>query len=319
LQKEEEAGDYVHHSRVKALLSGRKYISLNANAMLEQDIDFADGQTRYLCILPIMAADRLQGYVIMEGDNETGPLVRGDAALLFISDTISYMLTKRDAGEDFVPQPAAGEEEKDESPLLKTARAIEGLDVDKGIFLTGGVEEQYGDLLRISAKVFDGGIRKMRSLYQADLPAFAIEVHGMKGALYAIGADGLGDRAKDLEFAAKAGDAVHCAEAYPAFEEEFAALAVQLGAIVKQRETAFRGAGNKQELVTALGEAFEASQLFNSAQAGKVINSLLEYSWEDDGITETLDSIADALENMDHDEAEKLISGLLKSLGVDGV
>jgi hypothetical protein len=283
-----------------------------------------------------MAADSLQGYIILEGDSETGPLVHNDAALLFISETISYMLTKRTGGEDFAlrsgppaengPAPkeepralsqaeTAGLKPEPESPLLKTARAIEGLDVDKGVFLTGGAEEQYGDLLRISAKVFTGGIQKMRPLYQADLPAFAIEVHGMKGALYAIGADSLGNKAKDLEFAAKAGNAVLCAEAYPAFEEELAVFAGQLGAIVKRRETAFRGAGSTQDLVISLGEALEASRLFNSAQAGKIIASLLEYSWAGERLTETLESISDALETIEYDEAERLISALLNRTG----
>jgi HPt (histidine-containing phosphotransfer) domain-containing protein len=300
----------------------------------------------------------------MEGDRETGPLLHNDSSLLFISETVSYILTKREAGESAAgnqpetrpPRPGAqsepgssgrtlpeGEEPfeppgtafpaaeaapftEEEPPVLEAVRAIEGLDVDRGLFLIGGSEEQYQDLLRISAKVFTDGAAKMRTLHREDLPAFAIEVHGMKGALYAIGADSLGDKAKELEFAAKAGDAAKCIEAYPAFEERFADLAQKLGAVVK-RKTASLGAGSMPELIAALHSALEATRMFNSSQAGKVIAPLLDYSWEEietdppiaesgsPSILESLEKIADYLENIDYDEAEALISRLLKSLG----
>jgi HAMP domain-containing protein/HPt (histidine-containing phosphotransfer) domain-containing protein len=331
LQKAESADEFLYHSQVETLLAGRKYVSLNADAMLAQKIGFVDERTLSLCLLPFMATGNLRGYIIMEGDIESGPLIHNDAALLFISETVSYMLTKREAGERFAPRPEAPHETpvpvRTPSPetgdpekglaFLEIARAIEGLNVERGIFLAGGVEEQYGDLLRISAKVFTDGINKMRPLCNGDLPGFAIEVHGMKGALYAIGADSLGDLAKELELAAKDGNAARCAETYPSFEEKLALFAGQLGAITKRRQTASLGPGDKQDLVKSLKEALEASRLFNSSQAGKIIGSLLDFQWEagSPGVASGLEAIADSLENINYDEAEKLISALLESLG----
>jgi hypothetical protein len=336
--------NFAFHRQVTALLAKRKYISLNFNAMREQKIDFAGEDVRFLCVLPFTAAGKLRAYVIMEGDSE--PLVHGDRALLFISQTVSYVLTRREAGGKQYADPESGAELKEsgesgesgetgevagmtavgemaeagESPALREARAIEGLDVDKGLFHSGGSAEQYGDLLRISARSFAGKIEKMRSLYREDLPAFAIEIHGIKGALYAIGAAALGDEAKDLEFAAKGEDkaaaASRCAQDYPVFEEKLRAFTDRLAAIPRQRERQVRGPGDIPALIAALNEALEASRLFDSDKATEIVNSFLEYSWDESRpeIAGNLEKIADALECMDYDAAEQAMGLLLEAL-----
>jgi HPt (histidine-containing phosphotransfer) domain-containing protein len=207
-----------------------------------------------------------------------------------------------------------------ESPALRAARAIEGLDVDKGLFHSGGSAEQYGDLLRISARSFAEKIEKMRSLYREDLPVFAIEIHGIKGALYAIGAAALGDQARALEFAAKGEDeaaaAFRCAQNYPVFEEKFRAFTDRLAAIPRQRERQVRGPGDIPALIAALNEALEASRLFDSGKALEIVNSFLEYSWDESWpeIAGNLEKIADALECMDYDAAEQSMGLLLEAL-----
>ncbi|MDR2747329.1 MAG: HAMP domain-containing protein, partial [Treponema sp.] len=338
--RRETAENFAFHRQVMALLAKRKYISLNFNAMREQKIDFTGEDAQSLCVLPFQAAGKLQAYVIMEGDSGTGPLVHSDGALLFISRTVSYVLAQRETGESGAESMESGEEAEtviveemmeageemaaveetaeagEESPVLKEARTIEGLDVDKGLFHSGGVPEQYGDLLRISARSFEGKIEKMRSLYLDDLPAFGIEVHGIKGALYAIGAAALGDEAKALEFAAKAGELSQCAQAYPVFETKLAAFTGQLAAISRRQRKPVRGPGGIPALIAALKEALEASRLFDADTAAGLIHSLLEYSWDEapPEIAENLEKIADALECMDYDAAEQSIGLLLESL-----
>jgi HPt (histidine-containing phosphotransfer) domain-containing protein len=357
---------FIYHEQVKALLTGKKYLCMNINDIKKQKISFTGEDTVYLCLLPFLAGEKLRAYLIMEGNRESGPLVHSDADLLFLSETISYILSQREAGEgraslplteaalpgDITRAPEATspgvvpgdtpvpeavspgaappqdtrEDAEGGSPVLKAARAIEGLDVDRGLFLSGGVEEQYADLLRISVKAFDDRIKKMRSLYVDNLPDFAIEIHGIKGALYAIGAGSLGDEAKELEFAAKAENAAFCAEAYPLFEEKFAAFNRLLAAAVKRRAIPSLGPGSVPRLIVSLGEALEASRQYNLDQAGKIISSLRSYSWEarsgeagDKPIAEYLEQIADNLEYMEYEEAERLISLLLKSLETAGI
>jgi HAMP domain-containing protein len=346
-----EGEEFAYHRQVKYALAGRKYVSLNASTLREQNINFAGDQVLSLYILPFFTADELRGYIIMEGDSETGPLIHNDAIPLFLSETLSFMLDLRAGPQGpspLVPEPripvpqiplsqAAGTAPLavapmadepaapaggGESPVIGAARIIPGLDVDQGLFHAGGGEEQYADLLRISAKSFAGKTRTMRALYRTDLPAFAIEIHGMKGALYAIGAHTLGDQAKELEFAAKAGDAEGCLRGYPVFEEHLDAFTARLGAITMRRKIPSRGPGSIPVLIATLTEALEASRLFDSFKAGELIASLLGYSWEPGDETEeapeypprtarVLEHIADALESMDYDGAERDMGMLL--------
>jgi HPt (histidine-containing phosphotransfer) domain-containing protein/HAMP domain-containing protein len=330
-------GVFIHHEQAKALLAGRKYICLNANAIKRQKVGFTGEKTTSLCLLPFLAGEKLRAYAIMEGDRESGPLVHSDTDLLFLSETISCILTRREAGEGRdsspVPEAAPGdssppapqdgpENAGEESPALKAARTIEGLDADKGLFLSGGVEEQYADLLRISVRAFDERTEKMQSLYTGNLHAFAIEIHGIKGALYAIGADGLGDEAKELEFAAKEQNAAFCVNAYPVFREKLNAFTRLLEAAVKRPEIPSPGPGSVPKLIAALREALAASRQYNADLAGRIIASMRAYSWEagsgeagEKPAAESLEQIAGSLEYMEYEEAEKLMLLLLKSLG----
>lgn len=334
--KKEGTEYFTFHRRIVALLSGRKYISMNLNAIRGQNINFLGERTRCFCVLPFHASGMVAAYVIMEGDSEMGHLIHDDTALLFISQTVSYMLDQREAArnrepvmepqtelteslgtdEPAEPQVGAGEDSGGESPVLQAARSIEGLDVDDGLLHIGGSAEQYGDLLRISARSFEEMMEKMRSLYHTDLSAFGIEVHGIKGALYAIGAAGLGDEAKALEFAAKSGDADQCRQGYPVFEEKLAAFTSRLAAVSRRREAPARGPGDISALTASLKESLEASRIFDSDKAGGIIGSLLEYSWDDSraDITGELEKISNALESMDYDEAEQIMNSLLGSL-----
>ncbi|MDR2785086.1 MAG: HAMP domain-containing protein, partial [Treponema sp.] len=272
-----EGRTFMYHEQVKAMLAGKKYLCLNIHGIKKQKIGFTGENTVSLCLLPFLAGEELRAYVIMEGDRESGPLIHSDAVLLFLSETISYVLTWREAGDGRASLPAPGaappetvprnaprpetappgaappqnrqEDAEWESLVLKAARAIEVLDVDKGLFLSGGVEKQYANLLRISVKAFDERLKKMQSLYTNNLPDFAIEIHGIKGALYAIGADSLGDDAKELEFAAKAENAAFCAKTYPVFGEKFDTFIRLLAAIVKRREIPSLGPGSIPKLI----------------------------------------------------------------------
>jgi HAMP domain-containing protein len=352
-------GDFKYHRQVRDLLQGKKYLTLNTAGMAEYKIEFAGDSTLFLCILPVLVNEELRGYIILEGDDATVPLIQNDYVLLFLSETLSYMLAKKEAelqaarnldalrsqealrdpdgaldsdtayGKDALPaaaSPQAGdnvpvpvikeEVSSDSVPFPEIVRTITELDVDRGLSLIGGSVDQYEDLLRISAKVFSDGARKMHGLYQRDLPAFAIDVHGIKGALYSIGAVDLGDRARDLEAAAHEGNGAYCTAAYPGFEERLGILARKLAAVTEHQKGPTLGPGREKDLTAALAEALEFARLFDSGRAVKRIAPLLEYSWEGEGhpVPRALKKIVDALEGINYDEADRLILLLLKDI-----
>jgi HAMP domain-containing protein/HPt (histidine-containing phosphotransfer) domain-containing protein len=328
---ENDAVAFEYHNQAAALLAGRKYLYLNAAAITEQQVLFTAEDTTSLCILPVRTGEILRGYFLLEGNKTTDPLVHYDDALIFISGTISYILTQKEgvsfmaepAGiparpelqEDYPPVPSEPEaaEPPVELPVVQAARSVEGLDVDRGLSLIGGMEDQYGELLRISVKVFTEGIRKMRSQYISDLPGFAIEVHGMKSALYNIGANELGDAAKKLEFAAKGGDAGFCREEYPAFEERLAALTGSLTAVTRSG-IGEGGMGSIPELTAALEKVLEACRKYDAILAGRIVAPFTGFTWESEIICAEVKAVAEALENIDYDEAEVLINVLLEKI-----
>jgi HAMP domain-containing protein/HPt (histidine-containing phosphotransfer) domain-containing protein len=333
---ENNAVVFENHNQVVSLLAGRKYLYLNAAGITEQEIFFTSEESTSLCILPVRTSEILRGYFLIEGNKTTGPIIHNDDALIFISDTISYILTRKEAHPALVdrrfsepPEQSENETETEtglagknepepDEPavklsLLEAARNVKGLDVDRGLSLIGDMEDQYGELLRISAKVFSEGIRKMQSQYAADLPGFAIEVHGMKSALYNIGATELGDAAKKLEFAAKGGDAALCREEYPVFEERLDALTRELAAVTRV-EPGEAGEGSPEELGAALEKILEACRNYDAIQAEKIIAPFTALTWEPENIGADVDAVAEAVENIDYDEAEVRIAALQKKL-----
>jgi HPt (histidine-containing phosphotransfer) domain-containing protein/HAMP domain-containing protein len=336
---DDESGAVVfdHHNQIASLLMGRKYIYLNAYGISEEEISFISEDTMSLCIIPLKIGEFLRGYFIIEGNEASGAFVHSDDALMFISDTLSYIFMQKENAQilrdaplvEFVPSPLELRDDNylrpDNPPeepepdaaepsleLIKAAKNIPGLDVDRGLSYIGGLEDQYGELLRISAKVFAEGCQKLRGQWDADLPGFAIGVHGMKGALYNIGATELGDAAKELELAAKGGDAAFCQEAYPAFEDRLSALAQELFRVT-QEETGEGEAGSIPELKEALEKALEACRDFDAILAGKTVAPFKRQSWEFDLGTD-VNAVAEALANIDYDEAELLIISLLKKI-----
>ncbi|MCL2320412.1 MAG: ATP-binding protein, partial [Treponema sp.] len=96
---------------------------------------------------------------------------------------------------------------KSEAPVSNDADAgkaiaIDGLDVDRGILLSGGEIGEYAETL---ALFYQDGIEKLDqlsgSLESGDLQLYTIYVHGLKSAAANIGAGELSEAAKALEYA----------------------------------------------------------------------------------------------------------------------
>jgi HAMP domain-containing protein/HPt (histidine-containing phosphotransfer) domain-containing protein len=331
-----EAGtsEFFCHNQVVKLLQDKKHLTMNYGALKAMQLPFVDFNTRSLCILPLRMNDVLRGYIIMEG-NEPDSFIHDDTTLLFLGDALSYILGCRIDWDQKTlekkepvfalastkkPEPAASLYEPGKIPseeataFLEKARDIRNLDVDKGILLIGGIKENYTELLRITIKVIAEGMLKMRRFYMDDLPAFAIEVHGMKGALYSIGAEALGDEARQLEFAAKSDDAVYCQKNYPAFEEKLRVLSRNLAALFPRQERSSQK-GSVAELVEVLAKAREACGNFDAANATALLAPLIHLKWDIPETGELLEAIGKDLENIEYDGAEEKITRLLDKIG----
>jgi CheY-like chemotaxis protein len=87
--------------------------------------------------------------------------------------------------------------------LLRSIR-VEGLDVEKGLERFGGNGKFYTDSLRSYMVHTPPLLAAMRTI--GELKDYAITVHGIKGSSYGISAEAIGQKAEQLEHAAKAGN-----------------------------------------------------------------------------------------------------------------
>ncbi|MDR0654785.1 MAG: HAMP domain-containing protein [Treponema sp.] len=338
--------EFPYHWQVISFIKDKKYVNFNAYSLKEAGLIFTSRYSFFLCIVPLFAGEELMAYVIMESGKERGPFINDDTSLTFIQDIVSYAFLRRSSisasredpnesrlsasvkkvdiasvkvqdSEDLLPE----EEMMDRKPdPLQAARAIEGLDVDRGLNLLAGSAEQYFELIKFSAPVFRNSIERMDSfLGNDDLPAFAIEVHGAKGALNNIGASGLGEEALRLEKESKAGNGEFCKINYPAFRKRLEALVESLVSLgiktgsSNTAETDAAGAGVlAEELSGALKKAAGACESYDAFKAQEYLVPYVHNAGLDEETGKKLAFICEKLNNVDYDEALTAIRELLE-------
>ena len=322
-ERDQGGSHFFAHSHVVKLLEGKKHLTMNGGTLEAAQLSFLNYSTRSLCILPLRMEEVLRGYIIMEG-KKPETLVHDDTTLLFLGDALSYLLsfrvdwereiTKTSKQPDTVSAEQTDGEEfitEDDNTFLEKVKKIQNLDAEKGILLIGGEKKKYTELLKITIKVVSDEILKMRSFYTKNLAAFGIEVHGIKAALYTIGAEALGDEARQLEFAAKSNDAVYCKENYPLFEEKLRILSRNLAALFPKRERSFQK-GVVAELETNLVKAQTACENFDIAAVTSLLDPLASLKWDNETIQENLQSILVDMENLEYYEMAGKIEFLLE-------
>jgi|GEM_PF-1125950 len=312
---EEGDSEFFAHNQVAKLLEGKKHLTMNGENLEKTQLPFISFITKSVCILPLRADEVLRGYVIMEGKKQ-GTIIHDDTTLLFVGDVLSYLISRRADWEHEMQKPAERarknstvEKQEDEQELdmtendeafLEKAGNIQNLDVEKGILLIGGDKKKYAELLKVTVKVISESITKLRSLFTKDLASFAIEVHGMKSALYIIGAEAFGDEARQLEFAAKSDDETYCKNNYPSFEEKLRVFSRNLAAIFPQQEKDSRK-GEVADLEKVLEQVQKACDTFDVATANSLLMPLASLNWENEEIQKKLQNILLDIENLEYE------------------
>jgi hypothetical protein len=271
----------------------------------------------------------------MENERSDRAFVNDDSSLSFISETVSYILSMKEeyarisgASQPGVLEnrPPSDEAEVSDGegcqPVMAQIRQISGLDVKKGISLSGGSIKAYVDLLRLSWRVFGDAINKMRNFIGQDIRSFTIEIHGTKSALFNIGADDLGNLANEIETTAKAGMTDCCAELYDGFEVRLTSFRDELGAILIGDRDEPREAGNADVLMSELIKAGMACEKYDTAGALEIMIPLSRLEYTDGqwcaGMEKRLARIICLLENIEYDEARADITSIIGELESGG-
>jgi CheY-like chemotaxis protein len=147
------------------------------------------------------------------------------------SDYLSKPIEMRKLNEimaKWVPsekRESAEPEEEDRAPLSVRRRMIDGVDMERGIRITGGSEKAYRGVLALFCKDASERMHVLREAPDGDnLPLFITQVHALKSAAGSIGAASLSDAAARLEEAGRRADMEAIHNGIDGFREALAGL-----------------------------------------------------------------------------------------------
>jgi signal transduction histidine kinase/CheY-like chemotaxis protein/HPt (histidine-containing phosphotransfer) domain-containing protein len=198
---------------------------------------------------------------------------------------------------------------------------IAGLDIARGILMSGGSEESYRRVL----ESFCRETRKRLALFRAEvdtpelpLKQFTIQVHAVKGAAASIGAAVESTDAARLEQAGRDGDLDFIQEALPIFCERLSQLEERirsaLGIAGEEPETGTGITPQDLELLPSLGDLKAA---LAEAAIDRIDRALEDLAGRAKGPApkKALETISDLVLTGDYDKAGEAVGELMEKLG----
>ena len=203
--------------------------------------------------------------------------------------------------------------EQDASKLVE----IEGLDVSRGIFFSGGTVESYLDVLAVFLVDGREKIKEINlCLVTGNLPLYKTYVHALKSACANIGANDLSDAAKKLEIACKLDDLGYIGKYNPFLLAGLESVLNNIHDFLKRnRET------KKTKTESFDAEAFKAwlfalktgIKTFDAGVINKTIDSLKKSATTEETYI-AVENITNNVLIADYDKAIELIEELTCSL-----
>jgi CheY-like chemotaxis protein/HPt (histidine-containing phosphotransfer) domain-containing protein len=199
---------------------------------------------------------------------------------------------------------------EDEAAEMKIA----GIDIKKGISMTGGTLKGYMQTLAVFRK---DGLQKIdeirESLETDNYPLYATYVHALKSALAIIGASELSENAKALEFASKGKDVAFINSNNVQFLMNLKMLLDSLGNTLSLNDR-YEVSVDFELLKGELSRLKEALESLDSAAIDNMVKNLQEFS-QADGVGSGIESILQSILIGGYDEAISKINTLLKEVG----
>ena len=207
---------------------------------------------------------------------------------------------------------ASGKKNARKEPEIQSNIRIEGINVSRGIALSGGTTEQYLDTL---ALFYKDGLEKIKELTKCvetdDLSLYTIYVHALKSASANIGAQALSEAAKVLEEAGDNEDPNFVKTHNTGFLADLRTLLDRINdVLISFRKNA---GGKKADTETIKAELVNLKTAINDLDAGSINNIIeeLRQSTQGDDMENVITDISDNILVAEYDKALELINGLL--------
>jgi CheY-like chemotaxis protein/HPt (histidine-containing phosphotransfer) domain-containing protein len=203
-------------------------------------------------------------------------------------------------------------------PLLEELSRIEELNVRVGLSYIGDDKESYFGLLRFFSEKCDSYIKELdKTMTEEIWKDYAIKVHGLKGVLANLGAEGLSQWAAKLEKASKTGDdpsLAICREETRPFNADIRTFRDKLRRTSLFETPAGTAESKKppdtQFLKEQIGLLKEACTKYSFGDTKNIMAGLGEYEWDAETEKE-LENIRQFIVSLDYDKALEGINNLL--------
>jgi HPt (histidine-containing phosphotransfer) domain-containing protein len=205
----------------------------------------------------------------------------------------------------------AGPEPIDHDLIAKIK--INGLNIERGLAMSGGKKERY---LKILSLFYKDGLEKIKEiklcLETNNIQLYVVHVHALKSASAIIGAEKLSAEAEELETAGKHGNSAFIYSHSNTFIVEMEALIRDINAFLSEK-TEKKALIDKEALKTELLRLKTALNAFDFSEINTAVNYLQEFTQ----VAGIGDSISTILQNKmigEYDEAVAIIDTLLQKL-----
>jgi len=211
----------------------------------------------------------------------------------------------------------------EQQPLVPSPHSlfpnIPGVDVKKGIAMTGGTEKGYRNVLAMLSK----NVEEMLPLFQTPpdpdaLSLFTIHVHSLKSSIASIGAAEVSDIATKLEAAGRAGDLAFIREHLGDFFERLTALLKNIGIALRVASDGNGVQGlpidkNPETDISTIRLFRELAESLKSRKVSEIkrVLNVLNRQTTDSKVKEVLEKISDQVLMAEFDYAVKTVEELL--------
>jgi len=200
-----------------------------------------------------------------------------------------------------------------DNPVIKIA--INGLNVEKGLALTGGKMKNYIEILH---SFYRDGIEKIQQLKECleteNLPLYVIYVHALKSASAIIGAEKISKFAEELEKAGRQGYSVYIRANNAVLTAELETFLHEINAVLSGEEKKNRVSFTDKELLkTGLSKLKQALNTYNSLEINKSADLLHDFTRAAD-VGDSVRTILEKRLTGEYDEAVSLIDSLIQSI-----
>jgi len=193
---------------------------------------------------------------------------------------------------------------------------IPGIDVKRGIAMTGGKITSYFQVLEIFSKDAQQRLPMLKNIPNKDtLPVFVTQTHALKSASSSIGAAEVSGLALELETAGKREDFAFIQENLNKFTEQLTELVKEIESVLKDSNIATHNETSEMEsLIPLLHELMGALQSGNAEEIDRIMDNLMQKIPAVDAKTkEILEKISEHILMTEFDSAMKVIRSTLES------